>query len=117
MSKGRNTTVVSARLPDELADWLNAGAARLNMSRSELINIAIGKFRSGPWAVDIATLEDRRSLKRKKAFLRNIAEPTVTPNNQSPPAGQPDPYSGTPRNAPCPCGSGKKYKRCHLRQV
>jgi uncharacterized protein YecA (UPF0149 family) len=18
------------------------------------------------------------------------------------------------RNAPCPCGSGKKYKRCHL---
>ncbi len=22
-------------------------------------------------------------------------------------------YSGTPRNAPCPCGSGKKYKKCH----
>jgi preprotein translocase subunit SecA len=19
----------------------------------------------------------------------------------------------TPRNAPCPCGSGKKYKKCH----
>ena len=19
----------------------------------------------------------------------------------------------TPRNAPCPCGSGKKYKQCH----
>nr|WP_232536434.1 SEC-C metal-binding domain-containing protein [Lacipirellula parvula] len=19
----------------------------------------------------------------------------------------------TPRNAPCPCGSGKKYKNCH----
>jgi len=19
----------------------------------------------------------------------------------------------TPRNAPCPCGSGKKYKHCH----
>ncbi|HRN48157.1 MAG TPA: SEC-C domain-containing protein [Niabella sp.] len=24
-----------------------------------------------------------------------------------------DPYANTPRNAPCPCGSGKKYKRCH----
>jgi preprotein translocase subunit SecA len=23
------------------------------------------------------------------------------------------PYPGTPRNAACPCGSGKKYKRCH----
>ncbi|REF37544.1 preprotein translocase subunit SecA [Thermasporomyces composti] len=22
-------------------------------------------------------------------------------------------YSGTPRNAPCPCGSGRKFKRCH----
>jgi len=22
-------------------------------------------------------------------------------------------YADTPRNAPCPCGSGKKYKRCH----
>jgi preprotein translocase subunit SecA len=24
-----------------------------------------------------------------------------------------DEYSGTARNAPCPCGSGKKYKKCH----
>ncbi|HEY6738811.1 MAG TPA: preprotein translocase subunit SecA [Actinopolymorphaceae bacterium] len=28
-------------------------------------------------------------------------------------AGSHDPYAGTPRNAACPCGSGKKYKRCH----
>ncbi|SJN35849.1 preprotein translocase subunit SecA [Luteococcus japonicus] len=24
-----------------------------------------------------------------------------------------DPYAGTGRNAPCPCGSGKKFKACH----
>jgi preprotein translocase subunit SecA len=24
-----------------------------------------------------------------------------------------DEYGDVPRNAPCPCGSGKKYKRCH----
>ena len=24
-----------------------------------------------------------------------------------------DPYGDVPRNAPCPCGSGKKFKRCH----
>ena len=24
-------------------------------------------------------------------------------------------YEGTPRNAPCPCGSGKKFKMCHGR--
>src|SRR5947208_1188983 len=25
--------------------------------------------------------------------------------------------SGVQRNSPCPCGSGMKYKRCHLRAV
>ncbi|MEA4836833.1 MAG: preprotein translocase subunit SecA [Rhodospirillaceae bacterium] len=25
----------------------------------------------------------------------------------------PSTWTGTPRNAPCPCGSGKKYKHCH----
>jgi preprotein translocase subunit SecA len=25
------------------------------------------------------------------------------------------PFARTPRNAPCPCGSGKKYKQCHGR--
>jgi preprotein translocase subunit SecA len=24
-------------------------------------------------------------------------------------------WAGTPRNASCPCGSGKKYKHCHGR--
>jgi len=24
-----------------------------------------------------------------------------------------DPYEGVSRNAPCPCGSGRKFKRCH----
>jgi len=26
-------------------------------------------------------------------------------------------YSGTSRNAPCPCGSGKKFKDCHSRLI
>jgi len=28
-------------------------------------------------------------------------------------AGDDKPFGDVPRNAPCPCGSGKKYKRCH----
>jgi preprotein translocase subunit SecA len=28
---------------------------------------------------------------------------------------RPETWSATPRNAPCPCGSGKKYKYCHGR--
>jgi preprotein translocase subunit SecA len=26
---------------------------------------------------------------------------------------RPETWGKTPRNAPCPCGSGKKYKHCH----
>ncbi len=29
--------------------------------------------------------------------------------------GEVDPYAGTGRNDPCPCGSGKKFKNCHGR--
>jgi preprotein translocase subunit SecA len=30
-------------------------------------------------------------------------------------AGPRSPWAGTPRNAPCPCGSGRKFKHCHGR--
>ena len=30
-------------------------------------------------------------------------------------AAKDDPYAGVGRNAPCPCGSGKKFKMCHGR--
>ena len=30
-------------------------------------------------------------------------------------AGPPAPWAGTPRNASCPCGSGRKFKHCHGR--
>jgi preprotein translocase subunit SecA len=29
--------------------------------------------------------------------------------------GERPPWAGTPRNAPCPCGSGRKFKHCHGR--
>ena len=41
-----------------------------------------------------------------------------TPENPQPQSDQhcakrnPDPYPEAGRNSPCPCGSGKKYKRC-----
>ena len=43
------------------------------------------------------------------AAPRPVAE-GVDPND-------PSTWSRTPRNAPCPCGSGKKYKACHGRTV
>jgi preprotein translocase subunit SecA len=39
---------------------------------------------------------------------RPLAAEAVDPSD-------PTTWRGTPRNAPCPCGSGKKYKHCHGR--
>ena len=40
--------------------------------------------------------------------------PSSKTNSSSNVFGAPD-WSKTPRNSPCPCGSGKKYKMCHGR--
>jgi preprotein translocase subunit SecA len=31
--------------------------------------------------------------------------------------GDPESWGKVPRNAPCPCGSGKKFKQCHGRMT
>jgi preprotein translocase subunit SecA len=41
------------------------------------------------------------------------ARPVVAATNPRPPP--PSSWGKVPRNAPCPCGSGKKYKHCHGR--
>jgi len=40
---------------------------------------------------------------------------TAAASPRRPPAGPPpqSPYAGVGRNDPCPCGSGKKFKKCH----
>jgi preprotein translocase subunit SecA len=42
-------------------------------------------------------------------------DPALGPPPAARPAAPPAPWARTPRNAPCPCGSGKKYKHCHGR--
>jgi preprotein translocase subunit SecA len=51
---------------------------------------------------------------------QHASRPTIAPAQAapqqptSPEAGtSPAAWAATPRNAPCPCGSGKRYKNCH----
>ena len=37
---------------------------------------------------------------------------TSAPPSRTTPPGSREKYPGTARNAPCPCNSGKKYKKC-----
>ncbi len=45
------------------------------------------------------------------------SRPQAAPAQAAPPQQQagapPAAWASTPRNAPCPCGSGKRYKNCH----
>jgi preprotein translocase subunit SecA len=42
-----------------------------------------------------------------------VAAKPAQPAKQAPVVNDKDDWSKTPRNALCPCGSGKKYKFCH----
>jgi preprotein translocase subunit SecA len=42
-----------------------------------------------------------------------LAAPPQQVRKQVATAGDPNTWVDTPRNSPCPCGSGKKYKHCH----
>ena len=59
-------------------------------------------------------LHRRCSVKTEKnappARTIRVAPPEETLPEETPPAR--DKHPGTGRNDPCPCGSGKKYKRC-----
>ena len=72
----------------------------------------------------------RRQRRRQRRGAGRGAAPTASPTAiDQAPAGPPaaqtarpaakqetvvkDEWSKTPRNAPCPCGSGKKFKMCH----
>jgi preprotein translocase subunit SecA len=54
-----------------------------------------------------------------KADADGLVSPATATGPRPPtaarPAGMPapDPYAGVGRNEPCPCGSGKKFKKCH----
>lgn len=54
-------------------------------------------------------------IHRHQEMYPNMAK-LLSPNTTSPPSPPPPreiKYPGTGRNEPCPCNSGKKYKRCY----
>ncbi len=42
-----------------------------------------------------------------------LLAPTADATNESSARSDPNPMFKVGRNDPCPCGSGKKYKKCH----
>ncbi len=99
---------------DELKERVTAMLARVELAPEappEPLGImAGGMFESHP---DPATVGGELALAEAEP-VRVVAGPrhieAVDPDN-------PATWAATPRNAPCPCGSGRKYKHCHGRTV
>jgi preprotein translocase subunit SecA len=83
-----------------------------------------------PTSAELTELVEERAVSRPQVKARGLAGQTGprAPLSYSAPAEDgsvttarktasqdEDPYAGVGRNAPCPCGSGKKFKMCHGR--
>ncbi len=61
--------------------------------------------------------QEMHESRQDPAFADAAAEAGIagagTVRNRTANPNDPSTWGATPRNAPCPCGSGKKYKHCH----
>jgi len=58
---------------------------------------------SKPAADGLITAAEPPPPSMQRGSSRGVTEPAFAAN----------PYAGVGRNDPCPCGSGKKFKKCH----
>ena len=94
--KERVTTLLCTIVLDQAAPELPA--AQTGMIESHPAPNEIGAEFASMGAVEL----------EPKVAATTLRYDTVDPNDMST-------WNNSPRNAPCPCGSGKKYKHCHGR--
>ena len=124
--KLEDTLLIYLKRDDELDDLMNASAIfdLIDLSGAKHIELIREVFKTKP--VDIfydGDLEDieirlglreKRSKPREKNFLQKIVEKYELEESFQPLLSIPNSEPKIGRNDPCPCGSGKKYKKCCL---
>ncbi len=106
------------KLFNDLLDTMRVEVSRI------LMNIRIAPPATEEQKAQLAAAREKQVARddmRETHLDPDTGRNEMRPNQQGPapnPPGQPlhqaeDDWSKTPRNAPCPCGSGKKYKHCH----
>jgi preprotein translocase subunit SecA len=119
--------VVSIRLPDDVIVWLNEASKLIGKSvtgmAQDIVITNYANTKSSSYSDLINKIDScQKTIERLERLnseleskLKNGGRVVykVTPNiKQTPVPVSSDKYPGTSRNTPCPCGSGKKYKKC-----
>lgn len=63
-----------------------------------------------------AQIHDNIERERASQEAHTTAVKNIMPVHQATPSAEGVSFEGVDRNAPCPCGSGKKFKNCHGRK-
>jgi hypothetical protein len=127
--RDEDITLYRARRQEMLGDYCMCLAARLDEPGTVLGIATEGRDSDGrSWdnvLVDSRDLseEDRqeaRQIAEERGWFKNLlvtsgSEDEFPRQGAAPPAAQAHRLTATNRNAPCPCGSGRKYKKCHGR--
>jgi len=82
------------------------------------LQIEIGPPRGGPSQSVTGPIGGQPKKQGPMTASKPAADGLVSSGNPPPlpkpePGFAPNPYAGVGRNDPCPCGSGKKFKKCH----
>jgi hypothetical protein len=92
--------VCSLRLDSRLRRYLDVIAGQRQLSFNSLVAMTLAEY----WRFD-----PRRAGHGASGDTERAAPPDPSP---APPAKMAEVERRVARNAPCPCGSGQKYKRC-----
>ena len=110
MTKGNSTSVVAIRLPDAVVARIKTMARRKRQTVNEMLKKVILGYVAGEYYSEeqVAKLCELEPLAWKGSAI-NIENAPIDSMKAPKPGID---FSKVGRNDPCPCGSGKKYKRC-----
>ncbi|MCP4692427.1 MAG: hypothetical protein GY859_30555 [Desulfobacterales bacterium] len=91
--------------PDSIPEWQGLQIIRVEKGRENDLR-GVVEFKA-----DALLGKERRTLHEVSRFVKENGRWLYMDGDQR--DSPPPPRKKVGRNAPCPCGSGKKYKKCH----
>ena len=118
MTKGNSTSVIAIRLPDAVVARIKTIARRKRQTVNEMLKKVIlgyvaGEYYSEEQVAKLCELEPLGWKGRTIDLDYQTSKETHKTTAERETLVKALDFSKVGRNDPCPCGSGKKYKKCH----